>query len=148
MDMARNKKPSGNRTDIKIGDIRDVSGTVQVAGGDIHTFQSNTELSIAEMGRLFDQVYVKIDTYPMTSPATKEDIKAEVQEIQEKATEAAKGNRKMDEGMLSRKFRSITRMAPDILDVVVATLANPLAGLGIAAKKIAEKAKEKTTDSK
>jgi hypothetical protein len=33
-------------------------------------------------------------------------------------------------------------MAPDILDVVVATLVNPLAGLGVAAKKIADKAKE------
>jgi hypothetical protein len=35
-------------------------------------------------------------------------------------------------------------MAPDILDVVVATLGNPLAGLGVAAKKIAKKAKEGT----
>ncbi len=35
-------------------------------------------------------------------------------------------------------------MAPDILDVVVATLGNPLAGIGVAIKKIAEKAKEET----
>ena len=35
-------------------------------------------------------------------------------------------------------------MAPDVLDVIVATLGNPLAGLGVAAKKIAEKAKEET----
>lgn len=33
-------------------------------------------------------------------------------------------------------------MAPDILDLVAAMLANPLAGLGLAATKIAEKAKE------
>jgi hypothetical protein len=32
-------------------------------------------------------------------------------------------------------------MAPDILDVVVATLGGPFSGLGVAAKKIAEKAK-------
>jgi len=36
------------------------------------------------------------------------------------------------------------KWAPDVLDVVVATLANPLAGLGVAVKKIAEKAKEET----
>lgn len=35
-------------------------------------------------------------------------------------------------------------MAPDILDVVVATLGNPLAGIGGAVKKIAEKAKEES----
>jgi hypothetical protein len=33
-------------------------------------------------------------------------------------------------------------MAPDLLDMLVATLANPLTGLGVAVKKIAEKAKE------
>jgi hypothetical protein len=31
-----------------------------------------------------------------------------------------------------------------VLDVIVATLENPLAGLGVAFKKIAEKAKEET----
>jgi hypothetical protein len=50
----------------------------------------------------------------------------------------------MDEGFLARRFRNIARMAPDVLDVVVATLGNPLAGLGVAVKKIAEKAKEET----
>jgi hypothetical protein len=35
-------------------------------------------------------------------------------------------------------------MALHVLDVVVATLANPLAGLGVAVKKIVEKAKEET----
>ena len=48
----------------------------------------------------------------------------------------------MDEGFLSRRLRNIARMAPDVLDVVVATLANPLAGLGVAAKKLAEKEAE------
>lgn len=42
------------------------------------------------------------------------------------------------------RFRNISRMAPDLLDAVVAELANPLAGLGVAVRKIAEKAKEET----
>jgi hypothetical protein len=33
-------------------------------------------------------------------------------------------------------------MGPDILDVVTATLVNPAAGIGIAIKKIAQKARE------
>jgi hypothetical protein len=50
----------------------------------------------------------------------------------------------MDEGFLSRHFRNIARMAPDLLDVIVATLTNSLAGLGVAVKKIADKAREET----
>ena len=45
---------------------------------------------------------------------------------------------------MSRRFRNIARTAPDVLEVVVATLGNPLAGFGVAVKKITEKAKEET----
>ena len=38
-------------------------------------------------------------------------------------------------------------MAPDMLDVIVAALANPLVGLGVAVKKIAEKAVERGNPS-
>jgi hypothetical protein len=71
-------------------------------------------------------------------------LKAELQVIQSTVTEAAQKNEKVDEGFLSRRFRNIARMAPDVLDLVVATLANPLAGLGVTVKKLAEKAKEET----
>jgi hypothetical protein len=54
-----------------------------------------------------------------------------------------RGAFKAYEGFLSRRFRNIARLAPDVLDLV-AMLANPLAGLGVAVKKIAEKAKEET----
>src|SRR5687768_9545908 len=54
----------------------------------------------------------------------------------------AQKNEKVNESFLSPRFRNIARMAPDVLDVIVASLANPLAGLGVAVKKIAEKAKE------
>jgi len=51
----------------------------------------------------------------------------------------------VDEGFLSRRFRNIARVAPDVLDVVVATLGSPLAGLGVAVKKIAEKVREEVS---
>ena len=61
--------------------------------------------------------------------------------------EAQKGD-KADESFLRRHLRNIQRMAPDIFDVVIGSLINPLAGLGMAVKKVAEKAKaeaDKTT---
>jgi hypothetical protein len=60
-----------------------------------------------------------------------------VKEIQSTVTQAVQKNEKVDEGFLSRRFRNIAPMAPDVLDVVFATLGNPLAGLDVAARKIA-----------
>jgi hypothetical protein len=113
--MPKKKRESNEQSSVRVGNISDVSGSVNVAGRDITTL-----------------------------PANKEDLKAEVKEIQDMVIEAVQKNAKVDEGFLSRRFRNIARMSPDILDVVVATLANPLAGLGIAVKKIADKAKQET----
>ena len=135
-----NRKPGG----VSVGDISNVGGNVNVAGGNISTHQTTTGLSVADLQQLFHGIYKDIDTRPELPKADKEDIKAEVREIQSTVTAAAQNNTKVDESFLARRFRNIARMAPDLLDVVVATLANPLAGLGVAAKKISDKAKEET----
>ena len=151
--MPKKKRASNkqqNIQNINVGDIVNTSGVANIAGGRISGDTSiqniTTGLSAAEIKQLFEQLYTAIEANTKTSPADKEDLKAEVKEIQSTITEAAKKNEKVDEGFLSRRFRNIARMAPDVLDVVVATLGNPLAGLGIAAKKIAEKAKDETTN--
>ena len=139
------KKKNAGEVSIQTGDISGTTGSVNIAGGNIHNV--NTGMKAAEIKSLFDQLYSDIEARPEISPAKKEDIKSEVKDIQNTVTEAAQKNEKVDEGFLSRRFRNIARMAPDVLDVVVATLGNPLAGLGVAAKKIAEKAKEETKDT-
>lgn len=146
--MKKNKRKSREPEGVNIGDISNISGNVNVAGGNITTHHTVTGLSAAGIKQLFDGLYSQIDARANTSPADKEDIKAEVIEIQSTVTKAVQKNEKIDESFLSRRFRNIARMAPDVLDVVVATLGNPLAGLGVAAKKIAEKAKEETNTSK
>jgi hypothetical protein len=135
------KSTPGEQTTIKVGNISDVSGNVNIAGGNITT-QQTTGLSAAEIKQLFDSLYSAIETRSNTPLAVKEDLNAEVKDIQTAVTQAAEKKEKVDESFLSRRFRNIACMAPDILDVIVATLANPLAGMGVAVKKIAEKAKE------
>lgn len=135
-----NRKPAG----VNVGDISNISGNVNVAGGDITTHQTTTGLSAAEIKQVFDGLYKDIDARAELPQADKEDIKAEVKEIQSTVTAAAQNKESIDESFLARRFRNIARMAPDILDVVVASLANPLAGLGVAARKISDKAKEET----
>ncbi len=128
---------------VSIGNISGNSGTVNVAGGNLNVTQTfNNGMSAEDIKQLFDQLYSAIDARSETPPALKDDLKAEVQEIQTAVTEAADKNEKVEESFLSRRFRSIARMAPDILDVVVASIGSPLAGLGVAVKKIADKAKE------
>ena len=142
------KRSTGNKeTSVRAGNFSSISGKVNIAGGKITTYETNTGLSGAEIKQLFDQLYGAIDIRAKSSPAEKEDLKAEVKEIQSTITEAAAKNEKVDESFLSRRFRNIARMAPDVLNVIVATLGNPLAGLGVAARKIAEKAKEETRAS-
>ena len=136
--MPKKKRASSRpAASMRVGNISNVRGEVNIAGRDIVKHESQTELR-----NVFLDIYRDIDARPATSPAVKEDLKAEVKDIEANVTAAAQKNEKVEEAFLARRFRNIARMAPDILDVVVAMLANPLAGLGIAVRKIAEKAKE------
>jgi len=144
MPKKKRANASDKQTSLRVGNISDISGNVNVAGGNITTHHTVTGLNAEEIKQLFDGLYTAIESNKKVSPTKKEDLKAEVKEIQSTVTEAVQKNEKVDEGFLSRRFRNIARMAPDVLDVVVATLGNPLAGLGVAARKIAEKAKAET----
>ena len=145
--MPKKGSASKKETNIKVGNISGISGNVNIAGGNITTHHTLNGLSPADIKQLFDGLYTSIDTHPKVSPAVKEDLKAEVKGLQTTVTEAAKKNERIDESFLSRRFRNIARMAPDVLDVVAASLGNPLAGLGVAVKKIADRAKGETNAS-
>lgn len=140
--MPKRRSTSKNETNVRVGNISRVSGKVNIAGGNVTTHETKPGLSGAEIEALFDKLYSAIEAKTASSPANKEDLKAEVEEIQTAVTDAVKKNEQVDEGFLARRFRNIARMTPDVLDVIVATLASPLAGLGVAFGKIAKKAKE------
>lgn len=130
---------------VRVGNISDVSGNVNVAGGDITTHHTVTGLSAEQIRKLFLDIYRDIYGLSAVSPANKVDLKAKVKEIQSTVIEASQKNENVAEGFLSRRLSNIARMAPGVFDLAVTILANPLAGLGMAVRKIAEKAKEETT---
>jgi len=142
--MSRRKNKKSNDTTVTVGNVSNVNGTVNIAGGDLDFHSNSSGLSAVEIKQLFDDIYSTINSNTKTSSSDKQDLKSELEEIQSKVEEASQKGQNLEEGFLSRRFRNIARMAPDLLDVVVATLGNPLAGLGVAVKKIAEKAKEET----
>lgn len=87
------------------------------------------------------QIYTAIQERPDTDPLDKDDLKALVDEIK---AEDDKGDQ-ADESFIARRMRNIQRMAPDILEVVIATIVNPVAGFGLVAKKVAKKMKTEAT---
>jgi hypothetical protein len=141
--MAKKSSPGSQQNTVSVGNISDVKGNINIAGGDINTHQT-TGLSAAEIKQLFDQPYTAIQRRENTPPPVKEILTTEVREIQSAVTQAAEKNQKVNEDSLTQHFRILAVMAPDILQVVVATLMNPALGIGVLVKKISEKAKEGT----
>ena len=88
--------------------------------------------------QLFVDLFTTIDKQNKLSKADKTDIKEDIQEIRK---EFEKG-KEFNESFVLRRLRNIGRMAPDILEVTLATIVNPILGYGVVAKKIAEKAKQ------
>lgn len=87
---------------------------------------------------LFEDLIHQIEQRPDTAPEDREDLKANVAEIK---VEVEKGEQ-ADESFLSRRLRNIQRIAPDIAEVVLATLANPAAGFAAVIGKIAQQARK------
>jgi hypothetical protein len=68
----------------------------------------------------------------------KEEIADKVKRIE---NEVATGE-KAEPAKIERWLRNLAAMAPDILDVTVAAVINPIAGISMTIQKIAQKVKE------
>lgn len=136
--MTDDRKPTGGRA-IDTGGGAYVEGSVSTGGGDFvgRDQTKNIGAGAAEAAELFEKLFAAIEKNPKLSQEEKADVKAEVEEVK---AEAEKGE-EASESFLTRRLRSIGRMAPDILEVVLATIGNPAAGLGLVAKKVADKMK-------
>jgi hypothetical protein len=78
-----------------------------------------------------------IDARPEFSTDDKRDFKEQIGKIQ---AEAAKGTA-MDMSRLEKLINTLAVIGPDVFEVATATLVNPLAGLGVALKKIGDRAR-------
>lgn len=86
---------------------------------------------------LFDAIYKKIYSLDSLSNESKLDLIAEINELREELAMKEQAN----EDFLTRRLRHIGRTAPDILEITLATITNPLAGFGLVAKQIVQKIK-------
>jgi len=116
-------------------------GQIKTEGGDVvgrdQTINYNYGTSTADLGQLFEVIYRQIEARAADPDVDKTEIVAEVKRIE---AEAAKGEG-ANPNKVERWLGSLAQMAPDILDVVVASLTNPAAGVATVIRKIAQQAK-------
>ena len=89
-----------------------------------------------EIAQAFAAIVEKVNAMP--EGAGKEDAKEAAMKLE---AEARKGE-EADEGRARRWFDFLAETSADAWEVAVTTFANPIAGVGKAFQKIAEKAKE------
>ena len=134
------KKKSTRSERGSVGRDRVVSGGdgSVVIGGDVnHSFVITGDQNRITIASRFKEVYQKVEGHPTLSPTDKADLKSELETFEAEDKKGPESN----EGFLAQRLRNVKRIAPDILEVAMATIANPAAGFGMIAKKVADKMK-------
>ena len=96
-----------------------------------------------EMEELFKHLNRRITRRRKGSQVDKTRLENQVKKIE---AEAAKGSA-ADPGKLERWIKTLANMAPDIVEVMAATLAGPVAGFTLVFKKIVERARAASTQA-
>lgn len=110
-----------------------IGGNVQGSNVVIGNYNTISNQSV-NLGNFFDELTDVVDKHIELKRADRQDIKAELQEIQ-----TALENPEPDESFLARRFRNLKRMSPEIVEVAFETLKNPLGGVAEVVKRIAKK---------
>jgi hypothetical protein len=130
------KKQIGGDQNVIQGSI---SGGVTVQGrGARVSVQQTSESNDKELSALFDKLYEAIQARPPDSNIDKEEISETVQRIEQ---EVKKGDQAND-SKLQRWMEGLNKIAPDIVDVILASLGGPVSGLTAVLKKVAEHARQ------
>lgn len=134
--MSKNQKNNLNVTFN--GNVE--NSNVTTAGGDIGKITNSDNFKNNEISIIFETIYTKIQNRQDDKNVDKAEIIHVVKNIEEEVRKNGSAN----EDKLNRWLRFLGEIAPDILDVVIKTLSNPLSGIADVVKKIFEKAKSNT----
>ena len=137
------KKKSARSEQGSVGRDRIVSagdGSVVIGGDANQSVIITGDHNRVNVNSKFSTIYKQVDERTDLPAADKSDLKSELQTFEDEDKKGPESN----EGFLAQRLRNVKRIAPDILDVALATIANPAAGFGMIAKKVAEKMKAET----
>ena len=133
--------PKENRS-IKVKNGIYNEGNVNIKGGDF--IVGNQFKTVSNTENWFLPIYQKVAKRPKTSTQKREILRNDVKEIE---TEIQKGAN-ADKKVISQRFENLKKMAPDILETVLATLANPVGGISLVVTKLAKKVSDDAQDKK
>ena len=139
--MARKKstkKAASGGTSYEISGRVDHGGVAVMGPNAKVSVQQGQGVQADELTAMFEAVFKKIETMPANPDVEKEEIVETVQKIQNEASKTDQAN----PNKLERWLTNIAQMAPDILDVMAASLAGPVAGFTAVFKKIVDKARQ------
>ena len=141
--MTRSKKPKrGGKPRTVRGDQQTIGN---VSGGAIVVQGRNAKVTVyqgiqgTELAPLFDKVYKSIEELPKANSAEKQEIAENAKRIE---TEVAEKGEQANQTSLQRWMENIQKMAPDIVDVILASLGGPLSAATAVLKKISARANQ------
>lgn len=134
--------PSTKRTKPQItqGGIN-ITGNVTIKNSKV-AGRDNVEKKVVNVNVSFAPVYHALKENTTIAPETKKTIEESVEQIEQ---EVKKGD-KAKPSFVQERLQNIERMAPDIGEVVMATLLNPAAGISLAVKKVVNKIQAKKSE--
>jgi hypothetical protein len=132
--VGRNKQVHGDEVRGDKTSFGNVSNST-VAAGRGSQATSSQGVDAAELAALFDAIYKRIEARPDNPDVDKEELQGTVQWIQ---AEAGKGE-EANPGKVRRWLKALADAAPDILEVTVSSLMNPVAGVAAAIRSVAER---------
>lgn len=129
-----------NRTRLPSMSIKgeNVIGMIQAGGSArLNINQKVIHQATPELESLFKRARRRVRTRPEDPKVDKQKLESQVKKIE---AEAAKG-KGADQAKLERWIMTLAKMAPDIVEVMAASLAGPVAGFAVVFKKIVERAR-------
>lgn len=142
--MGKEEKDQNSTGTTNIGGDQNImsgkvsSGGISFQGGrgnvvSIHQFSGP---DAKELTALFEKLYQHIESRPPDPNVEKEEIVETVQKIEAEASKGEEAN----QTKLGRWMESLNQIAPDIIDVALASLGGPVSGVTAVLKKIADHA--------
>ncbi len=128
--MAKTKKPNSQVTQ---GGIH-ITGNVSIKGSKL-AGRDIVEKNVTNVNISFAPIHDAIQENKSIPPDVKETLTKNVNQIEK---EIKKGD-KAEPSFIQKRLETIQKMAPDIAEVVVATLQSPAAGIGVVIKKVINK---------
>jgi uncharacterized protein associated with vWA-MoxR-VMAP ternary system len=138
MSKSRGQIPSMSIKGQNVIGMINASGSARVNVG-----QQIVHQTTPEMEKLFKRAHKHIKVRPEDQKVDKTKLENQVKKIE---TEAAKGER-ADKVKLERWLKTLAKMAPDIVEVMTASLAGPVAGFAVVFKKIVERTKATSAEA-